>query len=102
MAPYQVRGCPGGEDEAAPPSDCLSESSAQPGSPQGCANRRVHRSLLNEQSSIQLLSRKSIISKLHNLTSDIFVTLCIRLFKETTITHATDYSLTFGYSFWSK
>ena len=73
MAPYQVRGCPGGEDEAAPPSDCLSESSAQPGSPQGCANRRVHRSLLNEQSSIQLLSRKSITSKLHNLTSDIYL-----------------------------
>ena len=70
MASYQMRGCPGGEGEAAPPSDCLSGSSAQPGSPQGCANRRVHHSLLNKQSSIQLLSRKSIINKVHNSTSD--------------------------------
>ena len=72
MAPYQVRGCPGGEGEAAPPSYCLSGSSAQPGSPQGCANRRAHRSLLNEQcyqSSMQLLSRESIINEVQNLTS---------------------------------
>lgn len=69
MAPYQVRGCPGEEGVAAPLSYCLSGSSALPGSPQECANRRAHHNLLNEecyQSSMQLLSRE-----VQNLTSPV-------------------------------